>query len=234
MRRPWLSGGGAQRGRSPQRWPPLVSSLHVQGRQLREERGPSRLPQLPSERRGGPRQGGSRLGGCEPPAARRPRLPAACSKGGSEGGSEGGAGPRPQRPGRLPCPLGTLLGRPQWRQKEALPAGPGGPAPPLPGFRQDPLGCRARMEAGGKLEALVPWKSLAGTTPSGPQMGHRPIPPFLRPLLLSPVTRIPRRRFLFVCLLNSLCNGIPHPGFLRGSVGAPGRKEPCTRMLDPC
>ena len=61
-----------------------------------------------------------------------------------------------------------------------LPAWPGGPAPPLLRFWQVPLGCRARMEgkeAGGKLGALVPWKPLAGTTPSCLQMVHLPIPP---------------------------------------------------------
>lgn len=64
-----------------------------------------------------------------------------------------------------------------------LPAWPEGPAPPLLGFRQVPLGCGARMEgmermeAREKLGALVPWKSLAGTTPSFLQTVYLPIPP---------------------------------------------------------
>lgn len=153
----------------------------------REERGPRRGPRSL-------RKGGERLAGSGPRREGRRR------RGGRE--SPAPYGPGRGRPPRrrlrsrasLP-PAGTLLGRPQWRRKESTSSGA---APPLPGFRQDPPGWRARMEAGGKLEALVPWKSLAGTTPSCPQMVRRPIPPFLSPpdpLLLSLVTRIPRRWF---------------------------------------
>ena len=62
-----------------------------------------------------------------------------------------------------------------------LPAWPGGPAPPFPRFRQVPLGCRARMEGGGKLgghdslEVFGWYHTLLSLD------GSSAHPPFLRP-----------------------------------------------------